>query len=196
MLKNVRWKWSKKCQQSFDTAKKALSSSSLLVHYDPALPIRLATEASAYGIGAVIVHVMPDGSEHPIAFASGTLTSAEKNYSQIEKEALALVYGVKRFHSYLYGRQFILVTDHKPLKTILGGIPARLQRWAWILSAYRYDIEFHPTDEHANADGVSRLPLPDGILAVMILQSSTSHKSMLYLSLSQSFVLLQLLIAC
>ena len=172
LCKNVKWKWSKKCQESFDTAKKALSSSSLLIHYDPALPIRLAADASAYGIGAVIAHVMPDGAECPIAFASRTLTSAEKNYSQIKKEALALVYGVKRFHTYLYGRQFTLVTDHKPLKTILGpkkGIPvlaaARLQRWAWILSAYRYDIEFRPTDEHANADGLSRLPLPDGVLA-------------------------------
>ena len=151
LRKDARWKWSQECQKSFDAAKEALSSSSLLVHYNPVLPIRLAADASAYSIGAVIAHVMPDGSERPIAFASRTLTSAEKNYAQIEKEALALVYGVKRFHTYLYGRNFTLVTDHKPLKTILGptkGIAAlaaaRLQRWAWILSAYRYNIEFRP----------------------------------------------------
>ena len=168
LCKNVKWRWTPQCQESFEQAKRALSSSSLLVHYDPALPIRLAADASVYGIGAVIAHVLPDGSERPVAFASRTLTSAERNYSQIEKEALALVYGVKRFHTYLYGRHFILVTDHKPLKTILSpkkGIPtlaaARLQRWAWILSAYHYDIEFRPTNEHGNADGLSRLPLPD-----------------------------------
>lgn len=171
LCKNKVWKWSKECQRSFEAAKAALSSSSVLVHYDPDQPIRLAGDASSYGIGAVIAHTLPDGTEHPVAFASRTLTPAERNYSQIEKEALALVFGVKRFHSYLYGRSFMLVMDHKPLKTILGpkkGIPtvaaARLQRWAWILSAYRYDIEFRPTDQHANADGLSRLPMPDSDL--------------------------------
>ena len=171
LCKNKTWKWFKKCQQSFESAKVALFSSSVLVHYDPDLPIRLAGDASAYGLGAVISHVLPDGTEQPIAFASRTLTGAERNYSQIEKEALAPVFGLKRFHVYLYGLIFTLVTDHKPLQTILGpkkGIPtvtaARLQQWAWILSAYRYKIEFRLTNQHANADGLSRLPIPDADL--------------------------------
>ena len=81
---------------------------------------------------------------------------------------LSLTYGVKKFHQYLYGRKFNLITDHKPLTAILGpkkGIPslaaARLQRWAILLSAYNYDIIFKPTQAHSNADGLSRLPLPE-----------------------------------
>ena len=77
-----------------------------------------------------------------------------------------MIFGIKKFHQYLYGRHFVLVTDHKPLMAILGpkkGIPllsaARLQRWALLLAAYNYDIEFKPTQSHGNADGLSRLPL-------------------------------------
>lgn len=111
----------------------------------------MAADASAYGIGAVISHVYPNSEEKPIAFASRTLSPAEVNYAQIEKEALSLVFGIQHFHQYLYGRHFTMVTDHKPLMAILGpkhGIPAlaaaRLQRWAVQLSAYHYDIEFRP----------------------------------------------------
>ena len=121
---------------------------------------------SAYGIGAVISQQCQDGRECSVAFASRTLTPGECNYSQLEKKALALIFGIKRFHTYLYGCRFTLLTDHKPLTIILGphkAIPtqaaARLQRWAIILSAYQYNIVFRRTEEHANADGLSRLPL-------------------------------------
>ena len=163
---NRRWNWTSECQSAFVKAKERLVSAPVLAHYDPSLPLKLAGDASAYGIGAVISHTYPDGQERPIAFASRTLSAAELSYSQIEKESLSLVYGVKKFHQYLYGRKFVLVTDHKPLVTLLGptsGIPtlaaARLQRWALILSAYSYDLEFRPTQRHSNADGLSRLPV-------------------------------------
>ena len=140
----------------------------VLAHYDPSLSIVMAADASAYGIGAVISHRHSDGSEQPIAYASRTLTKSEHNYAQVEKEALSLIYGIKKFHQYLYGRHFIMITDHKPLLSILGpkhGVPplaaARMQRWALSLSAYSYDIEFRPTDRHGNADGLSQLPLSD-----------------------------------
>ena len=163
---NRRWEWTSECQSAFVKAIERLVSAPVLAHYDPSLPLKLAGDASAYGIGAVISHTYQDGQERPIAFASRTLSAAELSYSQIEKESLSLVYGVKKFHQYLYGRKFVLVTDHKPLVTLLGptsGIPtlaaARLQRWALILSAYSYDLEFRPTQRHSNADGLSRLPV-------------------------------------
>ena len=165
--KDAKWMWNQACVQAFTAAKQALKSSQVLIHYDPSLPITLAGDASAYGIGSVISHVLPDGSERPIAFASRTLSPSEKNYAQLEKEALSLIFGLKRFHQYLYGRKFTLITDHKPLLTILGPkkeIPplaaARLQRWAVLLSTFNYDIKFKSTHDHGNADGLSRLPLP------------------------------------
>ena len=138
----------------------------MLAHYNPKYPLRLAADASSYGLGAVISHVFPSGVERPIAYASRTLTASERNYSQLEKEALSLVFAVRKFHQYLYGRHFTLYTDHKPLTTILGpkkGIPplaaARLQRWSLQLAAHNYTVQFRPTKAHANADALSRLPL-------------------------------------
>ena len=77
--------------------------------------MKLFCDASAYGVGACLVHVMSNGQEKPIAYASHTLTAAERNYAQIEREVLAIILKVRRFHQYLYGRSFTLVTDHRPL---------------------------------------------------------------------------------
>ena len=149
LQKDRPWKWTEECESVFVKSKKQLQDSPLLAHYDLKKPLRLACKASPYGVGAVIFHVMEDVEEKPIAFASRTLTASERNYSQIEKEALSIVFGVKKFHSYLYGRRFTLITDHQPLVTILGpktGVPplaaARMQRWSLILAAYQYEIEY------------------------------------------------------
>ena len=80
----------------------------------------LACDASSYGVGAVLAHKMPFGSERPVGYASRTLTSAERNYSQLEREGLACIFGIKRFYSYLFGHHFSLVTDHKPLLALLN----------------------------------------------------------------------------
>ena len=166
LKKNSRWQWTEECSQAFLAAKGMLTSSKVLAHYNPKLPLILATDASSYGVGAVLTQVSEEGTERPIAYVSRTLSDAERNYAQIEKEALAIIFGVKRFHVYLYGRKFLLLTDHKPLTTIFGpktGLPvvaaSRLQRWALVLSAYQYDVKFRATEEHGNVDGLSRLPL-------------------------------------
>ena len=169
LQKGVSWSWTDECEVALNKTKQALQSAELLIHYDPKLPIKLSCDASPYGVGAVLAHVMPDKSERPIAYASRTLSSSERNYAQIEREALGIIFGVKKFHKYLFARKFTLTTDSKPLTTILGpksGIPtvaaARMQRWAVILSGYHYDIEYRRSADHCNADALSRLPLQTG----------------------------------
>ena len=163
---SVPWEWSNGCEEALGLAKQALVSSEVLMHYDPALPLRLATDASQYGVGAVLSHIDKQGNERPIAYASRTLTKAERNYAQIEREGLAIIFGVKKFHQYVCGRKFQLLTDHKPLtaifhpsKGISAHSAARLQRWAIFLTGYTYDIEYKPTKTNGNADALSRLPL-------------------------------------
>ena len=121
-----KWKWSQESSEAFRYVKKLITSACVLTHYNPELPITLAAGASAYGVGAVISHVFPDRSEHPLAFTSCTLTPSGHNYAQLEKEALSLIFGFKKFLRFLYGRKFILIKDHRSLVTILGpkkGIP-------------------------------------------------------------------------
>lgn len=105
-------------------------------------------------------HRLPDGAERP-----ETLSTAERKHGKIEKETLASVFGVKKFYQYLYGEEFVLLTDDKPLVTKFGsrkGVPVvtahRLQRWAVVLMGYRFTIEYRRTEEFGQADGLSRLP--------------------------------------
>ena len=163
----TEWSWTPERIEAFTVAKSLLTSNSVLIHFDPREEILLACDASNYGIGAVLSHRLRDGSERPIGFASRTLSSAEQKYSQIEKESLACVFGVKRFHSFLYGHKFHLITDHKPLLSLIHehrAIPTttsnRIQRWALTLAMYEYSISFKPSSSHSNADALSRLPLP------------------------------------
>ena len=162
------WSWSKKRKEAFQGAKKLLTSANILVHFDPHLLPLLACDVPSCGIGAVLSHWMQDGSEPPIAFVSHFLTEVEHKFSQIEREAFACVFGVTRFHNYLFARCFTLQTNHKLLLLFFNehkGVPSqasdRIQRRALNLAMYEYVISFKPTASHGNADTMSRLPLPD-----------------------------------
>ena len=165
LRKDVKWQWGSEQQEAFSNAKSLLQSDAVLTHYDSERKLILDCDASPYGVGAVLSHELDDGSERPVGYASRTLTVAEKGYSQLDKESLAILFGVKKFHSYVYGRKFVIRSDHKPLyhlfhpsRAIPAMASARLQRWALTLSGYQYTIEYRPGSDIANADALSRLP--------------------------------------
>ncbi|XP_058456730.1 uncharacterized protein K02A2.6-like [Malaya genurostris] len=160
--------WTTACEEAFLWVKREMQSESLLVHYDVNLPLLLATDASPYGVGAVLSHLYPDGSERPIQYASQTLNATQQRYSQIDKEAYAIIFGVRKFYQYLFGRKFVLITDNKPVVQIFSpskGLPTlcalRMQHYAVFLESFDFEIHYRASKDHGNADGMSRLPVPD-----------------------------------
>ena len=163
---DVQWHWKKDQQDAFLKSKEVLLSSDCLVHFDPKLPIVVSADCSSYGIGACLAHVI-NGFERPVCFASRTLNAAERNYAQIEREALALIFALKKFHFYVYGHQFTLKTDHKPLLGLFSpdkAIPimasGRIQRWCLMLQAYNFKLVHTSGKLLGNVDALSRLPRP------------------------------------
>ena len=117
LQRTTPWHWGQKQRKAFQQVKNLLKSSQVLMHFDDQLPLIVECDASPFGLGAVLLHHMPDGSERPIGFSSRTLTRAERNYSHLDKEALVIIFGVKKYHQYLYSRRFDIKTDHNPLTT-------------------------------------------------------------------------------
>ncbi|XP_053681612.1 uncharacterized protein K02A2.6-like [Sabethes cyaneus] len=160
----TKFKWTSACQSAFDKFKEILSSDLLLTHYNPELEIIVAADASSIGLGATISHRFPDGSMRVIQHASRSLAPAERNYSQPDREGLAIIFAVTKFHRMIFGRKFRLQTDHAPLLRIFGskkGIPVytanRLQRWALMLLMYDFTIEYVATEKFGHVDVLSRL---------------------------------------
>lgn len=188
LQKGKRWSFNEKCKENFKKFKEILTSDICLTQFNPELPIIVAGDASNDGLGAIIMHAFPDGSRKVIQYASRSLAPAEKNYSQIEKEGLALVFACNRFHRFIYGRKFLLETDHKPLLSIFGskkGIPVytanRLMRWSLNLMMYDFDIKYVSTNSFGYADVLSRLinntkvPDEDVVIACIQLEDDTNE---------------------
>ncbi|XP_055522812.1 uncharacterized protein K02A2.6-like [Wyeomyia smithii] len=158
------FKWTPACQSAFEKFKAILSSELLLTHYDPMQEIIVSADASSIGVGATISHKFADGQMKVVQHASRAFTAAEQRYSQPDREGLAIVFAVTKFHKYIFGRRFRLQTDHAPLLRIFGsrkGRPVytanRLQRWALTLLSYDFSIEYISTDKFGNADVLSRV---------------------------------------
>ena len=121
----------------------------------------MACDASPSGLGSILSYKMEDGSKHPIAFASCSLNDTEKKYQKVEKKGLALVFGIQKFHKYIFWRNITLLTDRKLLLGLLKaekGIPAmasKMQRYALKLAAYQYDLQYQERSKHSNTDALS-----------------------------------------
>ena len=113
--KNTKWKWDQPQEDTFKKLKQMLTDNTVPAHLDPSCPMGIPCDASDAGVEAVLFHRYKDNTKRPIANASKTLTASQKRYPQIQKEALSIIFALKKFHQILYGRKFILVTVHKPL---------------------------------------------------------------------------------
>lgn len=177
---DVPFDWTPACQNAFDRIKSLLTCDKVLVHFDPKLPIVVYTDASPYGIGAVLCHSVFVKSlnktvDRPIMYASVTLSPAQSNYAQIDREGLAVVYAVSKFHRFLWGREFTLYTDCQAIQRIFHpskSLPVRtghrLQHWAAVLQPYNYKLVHKSSTQLAVADALSRLPSPLKIEDVQI----------------------------
>lgn len=152
--------WNEEQQKAFNELKKVLISKPCLQYFDPKEEVTLSVDASKNGVGAVLMQ-----RGQPCAYASRAMTETQTKYAQIEKELLAICFGVDKFHQYCYGKRFIVETDHKPLISIfkkkLNECPARLQRMLLTLQRYDIDLRYKPGKELIIADTLSRANLKE-----------------------------------
>lgn len=155
----AHFKWNNEQQQAFDKIKNHLANGHVLGYFDNKDKTQLIADTSPVGLGAVLIQYDKNDNSRVISFASKSLSDVEKRYAQTEKEALALVWACERFHFYLYGRKFELVTDHNPLEVIFGAKSkpcARIERWVLRLQSYKHKIVYKPGKSNI-ADPLSRL---------------------------------------
>lgn len=156
--KPISVKWDDQCERAFNTLKEKLCSQPVCCLPDFSQPFVLRTDASNVGLGAILLQDQGNGKQ-PIACASRKLLPAEKNYSTVEKELLAIVWGIQKFSPFLYGKEFILQSDHQPLQYLQGMKPSngRLMRWAMQLQPYSFRFQAIPGKDNVGADFLSRL---------------------------------------
>ena len=156
-----KWDWTPSTDSTFQQLKQWICNTLLkttLAYYDRTQPLTIQTDAREYGLGAALLQ-----NNRPIAFATKTLTDVETRYGSIECECLSVVFGLEKFHTYIYGRHITVYNDHKPLEMItkkpIYTAPPRLQRMLLQLQKYDYLLIYKPRKEMTLADRLNRFPL-------------------------------------
>ncbi|GFX97419.1 retrovirus-related Pol polyprotein from transposon 297 [Trichonephila clavipes] len=157
-IKKEKITWDEKCEKAFEELKVKLVSQPILFAPDFSTDFILQTDASEVGAGVVLSQRI-EGEEHPIVFLSKKISKAERNYSTMERELAAIIFGLKLLKHYLDGQKFIIETNHNPLRYLnrMGSTSPRLQRWALSLQPFNFEIKHKPGRLHGNADGLNRL---------------------------------------
>ena len=154
-----RIEWNTDCQKSFEALKQKLTSSPVLLIADPSKQFVLRTDASTVGIGAALMQDQGEGLQ-PVAYASKKLSGAETRYHTIELECLAVVWALRKFYPFLYGREFVLQCDHHPLQYLerIRPVSKRLMGWAMELQSTPFIFQHLAGTKNIEADYLSRLP--------------------------------------
>ena len=161
LQQNIAWHWDPpRHGRCLEELKRALTQAPVLRYYNVNEPVTISVDASSEGLGAAILQ-----NNQPVAYASRCLTSAEKNYAQIEREMLGIQFGCAIFHDYIYGRADVLVeSDHRPLENLarknLNDVPQRIQRMRLKIQKYNVTIKYRPGKELFIADTLSRAAIP------------------------------------
>ena len=176
LVKTNDWCWGIAQQQAFDRIKAELSSSPVLALYNPNYDTCVSSDASSFGLGAVIRQKQPSGEWQPVAYQSRAMTPTEQRYSQIEKEALGITWACERFSHYLLGSTFSIETDHKPLVPLLSSkpldsLPPRVLRFRLRLLRYHFTISHVPGKDLVIADALSRAPVASSSRSDQALQA-------------------------
>ena len=160
--RHARFHWGPSQQNAFEKLKQLLCSDQVLAYPNTQKPYKLYTDASNYAIGGILVQDDENGVERVVQYISSSLKGSQLNWPTIEKEAYALIYALQKLRPYLYGAQFTVYTDHKPLKSLfLGEVKnTKIQRWAVLIAEYGCNIEYIAGKKNIRADMLSRLRTP------------------------------------
>lgn len=166
--KGKEFVWSKECERTFEQSKLFISSEACLQLYNPKAETLILCDASPIGVAAVLVQKNEKNEERPVYYASKILNDTQKRYAQLHREGLAVVFGLKKFYKYIYGRPVTIVTDALSIKEMFSPdkathavASARIQRWSVYLSQFEYQIEHRASRFMCVPDALSRLPVQE-----------------------------------